>query len=78
MPNGNIWPNTALLQDISLQTMSDLELDLSRSFKVKSNLNGAAGLPIYDFLLVSNTVSYLSPFRSNSHSKYFSYLLSCH
>ena len=32
--------------------MSDLEFDLSRSLKVK--FNGAIGLPIYDFLLVSN------------------------
>ncbi len=31
MVNSNIWPDTALLRDISLQNMSDLQLDLSRS-----------------------------------------------
>ncbi len=40
--------------------MCDLEFDLSRSLKVKSN--GAVGLPINDFLLVSN-----SNYMSNSH-----------
>ncbi len=44
MFNSNIGPNQAPLQDIS---------HLSRSLKVKSN--GAVGLPIYDFLLVSNS-----------------------
>ncbi len=33
--------------------MSDLDIDLSRSLQVKSN--GSVGLPIYDFLLVSNS-----------------------
>ena len=56
--------------------MGDLEFDLSKSLKVKSN--GAVRLPIYDFLLVSN-----SNYMSNSHrlgvivtQKMFSYLLS--
>ncbi len=56
--------------------MGDLEFDLSRSLKVKSN--GAIRLPIYDFPLVSN-----SNYMSNSHRleviatrKIFSYLLS--
>ncbi len=56
--------------------MSDLDFDLSRSLKVKSN--GAGGLPIYDFLSVSN-----SKYMSNSQRlgviatrKFFSYLLS--
>ncbi len=56
--------------------MGDLEFDLSMLLKVKSN--GAVGLPIYDFLLVSN-----SNYMSNSHRlgviatlKKFSYLLS--
>ncbi len=40
--------------------MGDLEFDLSRSLKVKSN--GAVRFPIYDFLLVSN-----SNYMSNSH-----------
>ncbi len=41
-------------------TLGDLEFDLSRSLKVKSN--GAVRLLIYDFLLVSN-----SNYMSNSH-----------
>ena len=40
--------------------MSDLDCDLSISLKVKSN--GTFGLPIYDFLLVSNS-NYLSNSR---------------
>ena len=66
----------ALLRDIKLQNLGDLEFDLSRSLKVKSN--GAVGLPIYEFLLVSN-----SNYMSNSHRlgvigtrKFSSYLLS--
>ena len=56
--------------------MGDLEFDLSGSLKVKSN--GAGGLPIYDFPLVSN-----SNYMYNSHhlgviatQKISSYLLS--
>ncbi len=52
MFNSNVGPNTALLPDISLQNTSDLEFDLSRSLKVKSN--DAIGLPIYGFLLMFN------------------------
>ena len=37
----------ALLRVISIQNMSELESDLSRSLKVKSN--GAVGLLIYHF-----------------------------
>ncbi len=48
------------MRDISLQNVSNLVFDLSRSLKVKSN--GAVGLPIYDFPLVSN-----SNYMSNSH-----------
>ncbi len=33
MFNGNIWPNSAPLQDISFQNLSDLDIDLSRSLK---------------------------------------------
>ncbi len=44
MVNSNIWHSTALLRGISLQNMNDLEFDLSRSLKVKSN--GAVELPI--------------------------------
>ncbi len=51
MFNSNIVPNKAPLRDIRLQNMGDLEFDLSRSLKVKSN--GAVRLLIYDLLLVS-------------------------
>ncbi len=53
MFNSNIGPNLAPLRDISLQNLGDLDFDLSRSLKVRSN--GAVGLPIYDFLLMSNS-----------------------
>ncbi len=55
--NNNIWPNSTPLRDNSLQYLSDLKFDLSRSLKVKSN--GAVWLPIHDFLVVSNTNNYL-------------------
>ena len=45
------------MRDINLQNMSDLKFDLSRSLNVKSN--GAFGLPMYVFLLVSNS-NYMS------------------
>ncbi len=50
--NNNIWPNSALLWDMTLKYISNLEFDLSMSLKVKSN--SVVGFPIYDFLLVSN------------------------
>ena len=34
--NNSIWPNLRPLLDISLRSQSDLDLDLSRSPKVKS------------------------------------------
>ncbi len=49
----NIWPISAPLQHISLQNLSDLDYDLSRSPKVKCD--GAKAIPIYDFLLVFNS-----------------------
>ncbi len=62
----------APLQDIRLHNLGDLEFGLK--------FNGAVGLPIYDFLLVSNS-NYMSN-MSNSHrlgviatGKCFSYLL---
>ena len=71
-----IWPKCLLLPDTRLQNQSDLEFDLSRSLKVK--FNGAVGVSIYDFLLVSN-----SNYMSTSHrltligtSTFFFYLLS--
>ncbi len=43
----------ALLGVITVQNLGDLEFDLSRSLKVRSN--GAVGLRIYNFLLVCNS-----------------------
>ena len=56
--------------------MIDLEFDLSRSLKVKSN--GAGGLPIYDFLLVSNSNYMYNLYRLGviATQNFFSYLLS--
>ncbi len=51
--NSSIGPNQAPLQDIRLPNPIDLEFDHSRTLKVKSN--GAVGLPIYGFLLMSNS-----------------------
>ena len=53
MFKSNIGPNMAPLRDIRLQNMSDIEFDLSRSLKVKSD--GTVGLPIYGFLLMFNS-----------------------
>ncbi len=69
MFNSNIWPNSAPLQDIRLQNLSDLELDLSRSSKVKCD--DVIGLSICGFLL--NVTACLTD-RTCGHSKYvFSY-----
>ncbi len=48
MFNGNIRP--MLLYKICLRNLGDLEIDLCRSHKAKSD--GAVGLLIYDFLSV--------------------------
>ncbi len=82
MFNSNIYGLTRLLckiYPVGLQNLGDLEFDLSRSLKVNSN--GAVGLPIYDFLLLSNSnymyvYNSITPFRTYSQSKNFSYLLS--
>ncbi len=50
------------------------DLDLPRSPKVKSK--GAVGLPIYDFLLVSNNMSISHRLAVIAAQKFFSYLLS--
>ncbi len=42
----------ALLQDISVQNMSDFEFYLVRPLKVKSN--GAVGLPTYNYHVSNN------------------------
>ena len=43
--NSNIWPNSAPLQDIRLQNLSDLDFDLPRSLKVECD--GVIGFSIY-------------------------------
>ncbi len=59
MFNSKIWPYglTQVLYkiavDIRLRNLSDLELDLSRSLKVKCD--SVIGLPIYAFLLMFNS-----------------------
>ncbi len=56
--------------------MGDPDFDLSRSLKIKSN--GAVGLPIYDFLLVSNSnhMSISRRLRDITSWKFSPYLLS--
>ncbi len=63
MFNSNIWPNSAPLQDIRLQNLSNLAFDLSRSLKVKCD--SVIELPIYAFLLMfnSNTWSNSAPLQ---------------
>ena len=51
--NSNIGPKQALLQDIRLRNLSELECDLSMSLKVKCE--SPIGLPIYGFLLMFNS-----------------------
>ncbi len=53
MFNGNIWPKSAPLRDIMLQTMSNLDFNLSGSLKVKCD--NVVGLPIYTFPSKSNS-----------------------
>ncbi len=57
MLNSNIWPNSAPLQDIRLPNQSDLELDLSRSLKVKCD--DGIRLAIDGFLFVYAVVTYV-------------------
>ena len=57
MFNSNIWPNSAPLQNIMLQNMSDLNFDLSRSLKVKCDV---IGLSIYGFLFIYIVTTCLS------------------
>ena len=51
--NSNIEPSSAPLRDIMLWNVSNLDFDLSRSFKWKSD--GVIGLPIYGFLYMVNS-----------------------
>ncbi len=56
MFNSNIGPNSAPLQDIGLQNLSELEFDPSRSLKFECD--GVIGFSIYDFLYIySNRMS---------------------
>ena len=55
MFNSNIGPNWAPLRNWRLHNLGDLDFDLSRSLKVRSN--GAIGLAIYGFLLMINTTT---------------------
>ena len=50
MFNSNIWPNSVPLQDTKLRNLSDLDVDLSRSLKVKCD--SIIGLSIHGFLLI--------------------------
>ena len=47
--NSNIWPNSAAVRDISLWCPSELDIDLSRSLRVKCD--SVIGLPICGFYL---------------------------
>ena len=55
MVNINIGPIEAPSRDIRPWNLDDLEFNLSRSLKVKSN--GTIGLPMYDFLPMSNSTN---------------------
>ncbi len=63
MFNNTIWPNSAPLPDLRLQTLSDLECDLLRSLNVKWYVT--TGCPIYGFLLMFNRNIWLTsaPFQ---------------
>ncbi len=74
----NMWPNSAPFLDISPQNLNDIDFDLSKPLKIKSN--GAVG---YDFLLVSPNphlpAYHLSHFNSlavTTTRHFFSYVLS--
>ncbi len=55
MFDSNIGPNSAPLRDIRLRNLSDLEFDLSKSFKVGCDV--VIGLPTYGFpLMVNNNI----------------------
>ncbi len=60
MFNGNIWPNSAPLQDIRLRNQSDRKFDLSGSLKVK--YDDVIEFSTYGFLFI-----YMSYRMSVSH-----------
>ncbi len=51
--DSNIWPNSALLRDISFQNLIELDINLSRS--LGSKCNRINGLPMYAFLFIFNS-----------------------
>ncbi len=53
MVNSNIGPNSPPLRLISLWNLDDLDFDLSRLLRVRSD--GVNGLTIYAFLLIINS-----------------------
>ncbi len=53
MFNIYIWPNSATLRDIRYQNVSDLDIDLPRSLKVKCNCNN--GIHMYALILIFNS-----------------------
>ena len=53
MFNSDILPNSAPLLYIMLRNLSDIDFDLLRSHKV--NCDSVIELPIYGFLVVSNS-----------------------
>ena len=76
MFNSNIWPNSALLQDIRLSNLNGLDFDLSKSLTIKGN--GVIGLSIYAFLLIyiSNRMSISHRLTVIATRNVFFYLLS--
>ena len=71
MCNGNICPNSVPLQDIRFRNVSDLDFDISRSFKVKCD--DVIGLSIYGFLFSMSVSHRLAALPTQD---VFSYLLS--
>ncbi len=57
--NSNLWPNSGPFRNIRLWDLSDLDIDLSRSLRVK--FDGSIGLLIYGFLLMFNSSSSIRP-----------------
>ena len=51
--SNNYMPTCNILGDIAIQNIHELDLDLSRSLKVK--VYGVIRKPIHDFLLVNNS-----------------------
>ena len=58
MSNSNIWPNSAPLRNVRLQSLSDLEFDRSRSLEVKCH--DVIGLVIHGFLLIYTVITCLT------------------